>query len=61
MLNDYIGRKVRIVVYNHNQVEIDLICRNLDNDIAALFSQYKFIGYHKTQVTELNVIELLKE
>ena len=61
MLSNFIGQKVRIVVYNHNEVQIDLICRNLDNDIAALFSQYKFIGYHKTQVTGLNVIELLKE
>ena len=61
MLTDYINQKVRIVVYKNNEVQIDLICRNLDNDITALFSQYKFIGYHKTQVTGLNVIELLKE
>ena len=61
MLNDYIGQKVRIVVYKNNEVQIDLICRKLDNEITALFSRYKFIGYHKTKVTELNVIELLKE
>ena len=61
MLTDYIGQKVRIVVYNHNEVQIDLICKKLDNEIAALFTKYKFIGYHKTSVTELNVIELLKE
>ena len=61
MLTDYIGQKVRIVLYNHNQVEVDIICRKLDNEIAALFSKYKFIGYHKTKVTELNVIELVKE
>ena len=61
MLTDYIGQKVRIIIYNHNQVEVDMICRQLDNEIAVLFSKYKFIGYHKTQVTELNVIELVKE
>ena len=62
MLTDYIGKKVRIVIYNkQNEPEIDMICRKLDNDIAALFSKYKFIGNHKTKITELNVIELLKE
>ena len=61
MLTEYIGQKVRIVVYKNNQVEVDMICRKLEKDIAALFSKYKFIGYHKTQVTGLNVIELLKE
>ena len=61
MLTDYIGQKVRIIIYSHNQVEIDMIYRKLDNDIAGLFDKYKFIGYHKTKVTELNVIELLKE
>ena len=61
MLSNFIGQKVRIVLYNHNEVQIDLICKNLDNEIAALFDKYKFIGYHKTQVTGLNVIELLKE
>ena len=61
MLTDYINQKVRIILYNHNQVEVDMICRKLDNDIAVLFSKYKFIGYHKTPVTELIVIELLKE
>ena len=61
MLTDYIGQKVRIIIYSHNQVEVDMICRKLDNDIAGLFDNYKFIGYHKTQVTELNVIELVKE
>ena len=61
MLTDYIGQKVRIIIYSHNQVEIDMICRKLDNEITALFDKYKFIGYHKTKVTELNVIELLKE
>ena len=61
MLIDYIGQKVRIILYNHNEVQIDMICRKLDNEIAALFDKYKFIEYHKTQVTGLNVIELLKE
>ena len=61
MLTDFIGQKVRIIIYKNNQVEVDLICKNLDNEIAAYFSKYKFIGYHKTQITSLNVIELLKE
>ena len=61
MLNDYIGQKVRIIVYKNNEVQIDMICRKLDNEITALFDNYKFIGYHKTQVTGLNVIELVKE
>ena len=61
MLTDYIGQKVRIIIYNHNQVEVDMICRKLDNEIAALFSKYKFIDYHKTKITGLNVIELLKK
>ena len=61
MLTDYIGQKVRIIIYAHNEVQIDMICRKLDNDIVGLFDKYKFIGYHKTKVTELNVIELLKE
>ena len=58
MLSDYIGEKVRIVVYKNNEVEVDMICRKLDKEIAALFDKYKFIGYHKTQITSLNVIEL---
>ena len=57
-IGDYIGQKVRIIIYKNNQVEVDLICKNLDNEIAALFSRYKFIGHHKTQVTGLNVITL---
>ena len=61
MLTNFIGQKVRIVLYKNSQVELDLICRKLDDEIAALFSQYKFIDYHKTQVTGLNVIELVKE
>ena len=61
MLSDYIGQKVRVILYNHNEVQIDMICRKLDNETAALFDKYKFIGYHKTKITELNVIELLKE
>ena len=61
MLTEYIGQKVRIIIYKNNQVEVDLICKNLDNEIADLFSHYKFIGHHKTQVTGLTVIELIKE
>ena len=61
MLTDYIGQKVRIILYNHNQVQIDMICRKLDNEIAALFDKYKFIDNHKTKITGLNVIELVKE
>ena len=61
MLTDYIGQKVRIIVYKNNEVQIDMICRKLDNEITALFDKYKFIGHHRTQVTGLNVIELLKE
>lgn len=61
MLTEYIDQKVRIVIYKNNQVELDLICRKLDNEIALLFSKYKFIDYHKTKITELNVIELVKE
>ena len=61
MLADYIGQKVRIIIYKNNEVQIDMICRKLDNEITALFSKYKYIGYHKTKVTGLNVIELLKE
>ena len=61
MLTDYIGKRVRIILYNHNEVQIDMICRKLDKESCNFFSKYKFIGYHKTQVTELNVIELLKE
>ena len=58
MLTDYIGEKLRIIDYKNNEVQIDLICKELTNDIVALFSNYKFIGHHKTQVTHLNVIEL---
>ena len=61
MLNDYIGQKVRIIVYKNNEVQIDLICKNLCNEIVTLFDKYKFIGYHKTKITELSVIELVKE
>ena len=61
MLTDYIGQKVRIIIYKHNQVEVDMICRKLDKDIATLFDKYKFIDYHKTKITGLNVIELVKE
>ena len=61
MLTDYIGQKVRIIVYKNNEVQIDMICRKLDNEIAGLFDKYKFIGYHKTPVTEIIVIELVKE
>ena len=61
MLTDYIGQKVRIIVYKNNEVQIDMICRKLDNEIAALFDNFKFLDFHKTKVTGLNVIELLKE
>ena len=61
MLSNYINQKVRIVVYKNNEVLIDMICRKVDNEIAALFDKYKFIGHHKTQLTQLNVIELVKE
>ena len=61
MLTDYIGQKVRIVVYKNNEVQIDMICRKLDNETCNFFNKYKFIGYHKTKVTQLNVIELIKE
>ena len=60
-IGDFIGQKVRIIIYKNNQVQIDMICRQLVKDIADLFTQYKFIGHHKTQVTGLNVIELVKE
>ena len=62
MLSNFIGQKVRVVVYNkQNEPEIDLICKNLDDGITRFFSKYKFIKYHKTKITGLNVIELLKE
>ena len=60
-IGNFIGQKVRIILYNHNQVELDLICRKLDNEITGLFDKYKFIGHYKTQVTGLTVIELIKE
>ena len=58
MLTDYIGEKVRIILYKNNEVQIDMITRQLDKETRNFFSRYKFIGYHKTQVTELIVIEL---
>ena len=58
MLTDYIGQKVRIIVYKNNQVEIDMICRKLSNEITSLFDKYKFMNHHKTKITELNVIVL---
>ena len=61
MLTDYIGQKVRVILYKNNQVEVDMICRKLDKEIAGLFDKYKFIDYHKTKITQLNVIELVKE
>lgn len=61
MLSNFIGQKVRIIIYKNNRVEVDIICRQLDKELSDLFSKYKFIHYHKTQITELNVIELLKE
>ena len=62
MLTDYIGQKVRVVLYNkQNEPEIDLICKELTKDIATLFNECKFLNYHKTPVTETNVIELVKE
>ena len=61
-IGDFIGQKrVRVIVYKNNEVQIDMICRQLDKDITGLFSQYKFIDYHKTKITGLSVIELLKE
>ena len=61
MLTNFIGQKVRIIIYKHNQVEVDMICRQLDKETADLFSKYSFVHYHKTNVTELNVIELIKD
>ena len=61
MLSNFIGNKVRLVVYANNLVEIDMICRKLDKETCNFFSRFKYIGYHKTPVTELIVIELLKE
>ena len=61
MLTNFIGQKVRVVVYKNNEVQIDMICRKLDKEIASLFDKYKFIDYHKTKITGLTVIELVKE
>ena len=62
MLSNFIGQKVRIIIYNkQNEPEIDLICKELDKEITALFSKYKFRNFHKTQITQLSVIELVKE
>lgn len=61
MLEKFIGEKVRIVIYQDNQVIVDMICRELDEDFANMFAKYKFTRYHKTNITELNVIELIKE
>ena len=58
MLSNFIGQKVRIVVYKNNEVQIDMICRQLDKEIASLFDKYKFIDYHKTKITGLTVITL---
>lgn len=52
MLTDYIDQKVRIIIYKNNQVEVDMICRKLDKEIAALFDKYKFIDYHKTKLQD---------
>ena len=57
-IGDFIGQKVRVVVYKNNEVQIDMICRKLDKEIASLFDNYKFLDYHKTQLTGLNVITL---
>ena len=61
MLTNFIGQKIRVVVYKNNELQIDMICRKLDDEVAALFTKFKFLDYHKTKVTGLNVIELLKE
>ena len=58
MLVDFINQKARIVVYKNNEVQIDMITRKLDNETCNFFSRYKFIGHHKTKVTQINVIEL---
>ena len=61
-IGNFIGQKrVRLIVYKNNEPEIDLICKELSKDIANLFSQYKFRNFHKTQITQLSVIELVKE
>ena len=61
-IGDFIGQKVRVVVFNkQNEPEIDLICKEFSKDIAALFDNYKFLDYHITSLTQLNVIELVKE
>ena len=36
-IGDFIGQKVRVVVYKNNEVQIDMICRKLDKEIASLF------------------------
>ena len=59
MLIDYIGQKVRIIVYKNNEVQIDMITKKLDKETCNFFSRYKFIGYHKTHITTFNVIELV--
>ena len=61
MLTNFIGQKVRVVVYKNNEIQIDMICRKLDKEIASLFDNYKFKNFYKTQVTGLNVITLVKE
>ena len=62
MLSNFIGDRVRVIIYNRqNELEIDLMCKELSKDIATLFNQFKYIGFHKTLVTETNVIELVKE
>ena len=58
MLTNFHGQKVRIILYKNNEIQIDMICKQLDKEITALFDKYKFIDYHKTKITGLSVITL---
>ena len=60
MLNKFIGQKCRIIIYKDNQIVVDMICKELDHETIELFNKYKCIDYHKTEITDVNVIKLVK-
>ena len=58
-IGNFIGQKVRIIVYKNNEVQTDMITRKLDKVTCNFFSRFKYIGHHITPVTQLIVIELI--
>ena len=61
MLEKFLGRKCRIIVRQGERIIVDFITSKLEKEYLIAFKNFKYEGAHKTLVTGIDVIELVKE